>query len=170
MEEEIELLPEEQAAMDAAGQLDQQMDQAYDAMAPEGDYSKGALNSVVDGLNKLLPMFEVSEKYPKFDEETERLPSEFVRQLTMVLDAARDSGAADMEMDLSQVTDDQSLRMLAGRLDTLSKDREFKLFLSTDPKPSEAAPAPAEAAPMAPPAPAGPMAAGEMDALMMSRL
>lgn len=170
MEEEVELdlLPEEQEALDAAGSLDEQMDSAYADMAPEGDYSKGALNSVVDGLNKLLPMFDVDEQYPKFDSETEVLPPEFVRQLTMVLDAAADSGAEGMDMDLSQVTDDQALRMLAGRLDSLSKDREFKLFLTTDAKSmaQEApAPAPVEMAP-----PAGPMPAADMDELLMSRL
>jgi len=119
----------------AAEQLDEAM---FEELAPRGDFSKKALNNLVAAANRLLPLFEQSGDYPTFDADVDVLPTEFVRVLGMfqaAVNYAVDSGDIDEEMDfeLEQITDDQSMNFLAGKINKLSKDREFKQFLQNPP-------------------------------------
>lgn len=158
--------PEEEALMGKARQLDDIEEEAYGAAAPQGDFSVGGLNALVDGINAVLPQFGLPD-YERFAEGMTALPPKFVKLLTMVNEAAAAAGLDDMTIDLATVTDDKSLKMAAGKLRTLAGNASFKRFLRSE------RPAPPEKE-MAPPlggAPPAPMASGPSeDELMMSRL
>ena len=98
-----------------------------EANIPSGSYSVNGLNALVNALNKVLPFFQMPD-YPTFDVEINGpLPEEFIRQLSMVNEAAM---AANLEpMSFEEATDDTGLQMMAGRLDMLAKDKTFKAFL-----------------------------------------
>tara|TARA_Y100001973_G_C5208218_1_gene343282 strand:+ start:977 stop:1480 length:504 start_codon:yes stop_codon:yes gene_type:complete len=161
------LLPQEQEAVDMAGQMDQAMNESLMASSPAGDFNKASLNGLVGALNKVLPLFDVKDKYPKFEEGIEdgRLPGEFIRQLSMVAAAAEDSGLLEEPMDLNELTDDQGLRMFAAKMQSLSKNIEFKQFLKED-APVQAP----EEEPVLEEPVAAPMPEMGMDELMMQRL
>jgi hypothetical protein len=158
--------PEEEALMGKARQLDEIEDEAYGAAAPQGDFSVGGLNALVDGINAVLPQFGLPD-YERFSEGMTALPPKFVKLLTMVNEAAAAAGLDDMKIDLATITDDKSLKMAAGVLRALAGNASFKRFLRSE------RPAPPEKE-MAPPpggAPPAPMASGPSeDELMMSRL
>lgn len=157
--------PEEEALMGKARQLDDIEEEAYGAAAPQGDFSVGGLNALVDGINAVLPQFGLPD-YERFAEGMTSLPPKFVKLLTMVNEAAAAAGLDDMTIDLSTVTDDKSLKMAAGKLRTLAGNSSFKRFLRSErpaPPEKEMAPAPGGAP--------APMASGPSeDDLMMSRL
>lgn len=161
-----QLIPEERQLVEMAGERDRMMNEALEGGAPDGEYGVKALNGLVSALNKLLPMFAVDQDYPTFDESIDGpLPAAFIRQLSMVAQAANDAGVLEEDLDLDDVVDDQGLRMMAGKLETLSKNLEFKQFLKEEPAPSEA---PVEE--VTEEVPMEPMPEMDMDALMMDRL
>jgi len=115
----------------AAEEADEAM---YEEMAPRGNFTSRGLDPLVKATNKLLPLFDQSPDYPMV-EDTDVLPTDFVRILAMFSGAIDDAIANDvlreeMAFDLSTVIDDSGLMTLAGKLDMLSKDRDFKKFLS----------------------------------------
>lgn len=172
IEVEIEkgpMMPEEEAMLGKARELDDVEEEGYMAVAPQGEFSVGGLNALVDALNSVLPMFEM-EDYPRFSEAVEVFPSEFVKQLTMVMEAAKAAGLDDMVIDFASIVDDKSAKMAAGKIRALAGNTGFKRFLRSE-RPAEAPAAPAPggmpAAPMA--MQAEEMGMGE-DELMMSRL
>jgi len=159
--------PEEEALMGKAREMDGVEEEAYGAAAPQGDFSASGLNALVDGLNAVLPMFDMPD-YERFSEGMTMLPPQFMKQLTMVNEAAMAAGLDDMVVDFATITDDKSLKMAAGKLRALSGNTSFKRFLRSERPEAPAAPEAAMSeAPMAPPAPA--MSMSEDD-LMMSRL
>ena len=159
--------PEEEALMGKAREMDDIEEEAYGAAAPQGDFSVGGLNALVDGINAVLPAFGLPD-YERFAEGMTALPPKFVKLLTMVNAAAAAAGLDDMTIDLATVTDDKSLKMAAGKLRALSGNTSFKRFLRSErPEKPTAPEAAMSEAPMAPPAPA--MSMSEDD-LMMSRL
>ena len=95
-------------------------------MLPEGKFSAGALNRLVNELNGVLELF--GESYPEFEEDITIFPQEFVQSLNMVGAAAVDAGV-DFEIVFEDIADDRDLAMLAGQLRTLAKDRAFQRFL-----------------------------------------
>lgn len=107
----------------------------YAQMAPKGRFSKMALNSLVKGLNRVLPLFGIKEEYPSFSADATEFPVEFVKQLGMVQKAVEDAASEDavpMELTftIEDIGDDRSLTMIAAKLDRLSKLRDFKQFLT----------------------------------------
>ncbi len=160
------LLPEEQQLMQMMEVERMEMDNALSQDAPDGDFSIQGLNTLVDALNSVLPMFEV-EDYPEFDESIDGLlPLEFVRQLRMVMAAAAESGLDEYRFELSQMDDDQDLMMLAGRLEALAKDVGFKRFLKSSVPGAE----PAEPSPEPAPIPAEVEPEVDAEAMMLSRV
>lgn len=114
-----------------ASEADMATDEAYDSASPEGEYSLSTLNSLVDSLNDVLPLFQV-EPYAEFTEVPMSLPGEFVKLLSMVADAAEE--ADEETFSVSDLTDDSALQYAAGVLGVLRKSKDFKRFLSTMPK------------------------------------
>ena len=143
-DEEVALEGELKSAM---GAVQGEEDAMFADAAPRGDFSVKSLNNLVGAVNKVLPLFG-AEAYPKFSEDTQVLPQEFVRVLSMIGQAASDAIAgevvdAELTISLDEITDDTSLTTVASKIDALSRNNDFKKFLSE--------PAPEEEAEMMPP-------------------
>ena len=160
--------PAEEEMMGKAREMDDMEEEAYGATAPQGDFSAGGLNALVDGLNTVLPMFGIPD-YERFSEGMTTLPPKFVKLLTMVNEAVSAAGMDDMVIDLATITDDKGLKMAAGKLRSLAGKADFKRFLRSERPEAPTAPPPGgiPEEPMA--APAAAMGMSEED-LMMSRL
>jgi hypothetical protein len=133
-------------------------------MAPKGQFSKGAINSLVSAHNAVTKLFDLPA-YATFESDVTEFPSNFVRELSMIAAAVSDAIAADvltpeMEISLEGIKSDRELAPLAGRLQMISKSKDFKKFLA-EPKEEEAAPEEA---------PEMPEEEMDMDALMMERM
>ena len=55
----------------------------------------------------------------------DEFPGRFVRELAMVKDAADEVGA-ELDMDLGAIADDRDVVLLAGKLEALAKDEQFR--------------------------------------------
>lgn len=120
------------------GEMEAQDQDIFAQMAPRGPFSKKSLNTLVKATNRLLPLFGQDPTYPEFGEDVEVLPTDFVRVLAMfqgAVNAAVDAEMAPAEADfmLEDITDDRAMTLIAGRLNQLSTDREFKSFLKNPP-------------------------------------
>ena len=112
----------------------------YAEMAPTGRYSKKALNNLVKATNRLLPLFEQKPDYPTFTQDVDgQLPTDFVRVLAMfqgAINGAVQMDAIDGEFDftLEDLTDDNAINMVAGKLSSIAKNRDFRNFLKGPPE------------------------------------
>ena len=154
----------------AAIQADAAEEQAFSAAAPTGDFSVEGLNALVDALNEVLPAFGTEGDYPVFAEDVDRLPSDFVKMLTMVSQAVKEAGVTDLDFSLDEITDDTDLIRVAGRLRNIAENPEFARFLRAPVGggPSAAAPTKPPAAPAPPTQP--PMSEEQTDGLFASRV
>ena len=105
----------------------------FESMAPRGDFTSRGLSPLVRGTNALLPLFGQSADYPEV-EDTDVLPVDFTRILAMFQQAVEEAIEADvlreeMRIDLDGVRDDTALMTIAGKLEMLAKDKDFKSFL-----------------------------------------
>jgi len=155
MGEELEMAEEADADM-------------FEAMAPEGDFTSRGLDPLVRATNRMLPLFDQTGDYPMV-EDTQKLPTDFVRILAMfqqAVEEAIDEDAVNEEMRISldDVRDDTALMTIAGKLDMLSKDREFKRFLEAPVEEEEMAEEVREETG------ATPMSTEEEDELLMGRM
>ena len=119
--EELNTLEEQDAAL-------------YQTTSPRGNFTAKALNNLVAAVNKVLPLFDQTPDYPKFEEDIEVFPEDFTRILTMVIGAANDAVEAeaitpDHLFSLEEITDDAALTLVSAKLDMLSKNKDFKKFL-----------------------------------------
>ena len=131
--------PEEEQLMAAAEELDATKEEAFASMAPIGDFSKDALNSLVDALNKALPLFGAPEDYATFAEDIEgSLPTEFVRYLAMTSQAANDANLGRLAVDLENIGTDSDLMKAAGQLDVLAENDSFRTFMASADQETEA--------------------------------
>jgi hypothetical protein len=114
-----------------------------------------ALNKVVTEWNKVAPLFGIKDKYPSFTESTQQFPTEFTKLLLMVSKATEDAVEAGVSVpvpDLATITDDRGAVIFAANLANISKNRDFKDWLSTaeEEGPTESAAEPIEAESMEP--------------------
>lgn len=134
-DEKMELEKMRAEAMTRQGEVEEKEDEMYAAASPKGRFSGKALNSLVDATNRLLPLFGITDSYPKFGGEMQTtLPPAFVRLLTMFSKAIEDAIAEgilpeDATVDLTVITDDAGLQGLAGRLGMAAKSPGLKRFL-----------------------------------------
>jgi len=113
-------------------------DMEYEAMSPTGRFSRAALNSLVKAHNKVSKMFG-AETYPDFDDDQSRFPTRFVREIMMIAQAVDDAIAAgevdaEMSISLDGVSGDRDLAILTGKMDQLSKSKDFARFLKSPPE------------------------------------
>ena len=103
--------------------------------SPQGPFKAKPVNSLVKAINRLLPLFGLD---PDLRETTESrvdaLPVEMTRHLDMISAAANDAVAAEaieaeLAYQVSDITDDTALQVVAGKIDKLSRDKDFKRFL-----------------------------------------
>jgi len=114
--------------MEKAREMDT-IQEVADTDAVMGDFSKVALNRLVDAVNRVNILFQ-APKYPEFDANMDRLPPEFIRNLEMVNAAARDAGLDDYTFNIFEASDDKDLKMVAGKIDSAAMDKSFKAFLN----------------------------------------
>lgn len=121
-------------------------DALFQEMSPTGEFTEDALETLVRQLNTVLPAFGLSDPFPLPPEGVhDRLPQELVRLLSMVQQAVSDAIAADvvsedLAFDLAEVSSDADLKLIAGKLNRLGKDKKFQKFL-TEAQPEEELPA-----------------------------
>lgn len=137
----------------------------FSEMAPKGKFSKGAMASLVAAHNKVTSLFGM-KPYPTFTSDVTEFPSLFAKELSMIASAVSDAIEADvltpeMAISLDGIVSDRELAPLAGRLEMISKSKDFKKFLA---EPKEEEEAEEVEAPEEEPA------EGDMDALMMERM
>lgn len=104
------------------------------AVAPKGNFTSRGLAPLVKATNKLLPLFGQTPDYPMV-EDTKELPEDFTRILAMFAGAvdeaiSREVLEPEMAIMLDTIRDDSGLMTIAGKLDMLSKSKDFKKFLS----------------------------------------
>lgn len=134
-DEKMELEKMRAESMTREGETEEMEDEVYASSAPKGRFSGKALNGLVDATNRLLPLFGVTDAYPKFGNEMQTtLPPAFMRVLSMFEKAVGDAVAEgvlpeDASIDLTIITDDAGLQGLAGRIGMAAKAPGFKRFL-----------------------------------------
>tara|TARA_R110000824_G_scaffold62094_5_gene164658 strand:- start:22122 stop:22619 length:498 start_codon:yes stop_codon:yes gene_type:complete len=119
-------------AMGMAGEVDAARENTAMARAPEGDFSLGRLNTLVDAFNDVAELFPDMPMYPSFSEEVDMFPAEFVTAIDAVNAAATDAMMDDMVIEVMDITDDQDLARAAGQLKALAKDKDFQRFLKQE--------------------------------------
>ena len=107
--------------------------------APSGKFTPKGLAPLVKATNMLLPLFGQTPDYPMINQELSQLPVDFFRVLSMFSAAVDDAIAEEvigqeMAIDFNSVKDDTSLMLLSGKIQQLSKDKDFKKFLKEAPK------------------------------------
>lgn len=107
--------------------------EVMDETMPDAEFSAKALNEVIDVVNQLGPAFGL-EPYPPVEEDGQISP-ELFQTLTMIMQAAQDMRFDDAVVDLTTLSEDQDLMLLAGALQTLADSREFLNMLG---QPTEA--------------------------------
>jgi hypothetical protein len=113
----------------------------YEAMSPEGDFKMNSMNALVKATNKLLPAFGQAPDYPTFSEDVGKFPTEFTRILAMFSAASKDAADAeviepDLVVSLDDITDDRSVLLVSGKIDAMSRNKDFKKFLK-EPMPQQ---------------------------------
>lgn len=122
MAEQMEILEEQAAAADGLA------DQALLENAPRGKFSKEALAVFMQSLNSVLALFN-AEPLDMIDGGLEGpIPPPIYKSLMMINAALQDSGMGGL--DLASLTDDKGLKMLAGKLNALLKDKSFLAFIN----------------------------------------
>lgn len=150
------------------GELEAEEEGMYSDMSPVGDFSKAALNSLVQAHNSVSKLFGM-EAYPVFESDMEQFPSRFTKEIMMIADAASDALEADVITEemvpmIEGIKADRDVAMLAGKLSMLGKSKDFKKFLQEAPQEEEEMVAEEEVASE------GEMSDDEMDQLMAERM
>lgn len=119
---------------DRALQMQAEDDKMLMSLAPKArkEFGVQALNRLVDSWNSLAPLFGIKDVYPTFTEATTVLPTDFTKVLLMVDRASQDAAKDKLKLDplgLETINDDRGLVILASKLSSLAKNRDFKDWL-----------------------------------------
>jgi len=130
--EELEVAPEVAQGTEAVAVAEDEM---VGEFQPRGNFKKKPLNTLVVQTTKMQPLFGLKGDYPKFKEDQTELPIEFVRLLLMFKQAIDDAITQDIvdedsTFTMEEITDDSSIKILAGKLGKVVRDKKFKKFLS----------------------------------------
>jgi len=117
-------------------ELDSEEMSMYEEMAPQGSFSKGALNSLVGSYNRVGKLFGI-DGYPSFDADQKSFPAEFVKGIMMVITAASDALdeeviTSNMLPSIENISGDTDVAMLSAKLDMLGASKDFKRFLQEE--------------------------------------
>lgn len=108
---------------EGADMIQEEQDMALPKIS--GRFGKAALNGLVKAFNMALVAAGFPGDYPTFNEDQLVLPTDFVRGLMMMADAAVETEAG-VELTLDGITDDRGLAMVAAKLQALAKSDAFK--------------------------------------------
>ncbi len=114
-------------AVAAADELESTM---FEAMAPSGVFTEKALNTFVKGINEALSLFPGAEPVADFEGDVDGvMPENVTRALGMIKSAFTDY-SGDEPFTFQDITDDRSLKEVAGKLMAMKKDQAFRAFLA----------------------------------------
>ena len=91
---------------------------------PVGMFSQSTMNALVDAANAALVAGGFEGDYPSFDGDVTEFPVEFVRLLSMLADAAVETGAA-VDITLAGIEAARDVAMLAASLEQLALDPSY---------------------------------------------
>ena len=129
MEREVPLEKPEgmDEAVQAADELESTM---FEAMAPSGVFTERALNTFVKGINEALSLFPGVEPVEQFSGDVDgAMPENVTRVLGMIKSAFTDYSGEE-PFTFQDITDDRSLKEVAGKLMAMKKDTGFRAFLA----------------------------------------
>lgn len=112
------------------GELKEKFDDAMGVLAPEGNYSDGALLTIAAAINEALQLFGPDATPVSPEGEEGMLPVSIVKAVEMLNKAQQDAGLTDYIIDVQTLTDDRALQQAAGKIMALAKNQTFKSFLS----------------------------------------
>lgn len=166
----MDIAPVKEALSKESAGLESVKEDLFMEMAPKGSFSKGSLNSLVKAHNKVSSLFGLPA-YPSFEMDQTSFPARFVKELSMIMKAVDDAIAEDvldesMALTLDNIKADRDVAALAGRLDLISRQKDFKKWLESEqPKVEEVEEEMPEEG-----LSEGEMSESDMDALMMGRM
>ena len=114
------------------GEADAAFNEAMSEANPVGDFSASAINLLIGKVNNTLKLFgEAATEVPEVSGDTNEFPTELTKAIAMVEKAAIDSGAFEDIVGLDGVQSDQDVKRLAGEMDAIGKNSNFKTFLAS---------------------------------------
>ena len=114
------------------GEADAAFNEAMSEANPVGDFSASAINLLIGKVNDTLKLFgDQATEVPEVSGDTNEFPTELTKAIAMVEKAAIDSGAFDDIIGLDGVQSDQDVKRLAGEMDAIGKNSNFKTFLAS---------------------------------------
>ena len=114
------------------GEADAAFNEAMSEANPVGDFSASAINLLIGKVNDTLKLFgDQATEVPEVSGDTNEFPTELTKAIAMVEKAAIDSGAFEDIVGLDGVQSDQDVKRLAGEMDAIGKNSNFKTFLAS---------------------------------------
>ncbi len=98
-----------------------------------GMFSQTAMNALVDATNQALEAAGFEGDYPEFTSDVTEFPSEFIRVLAMLADAAEESGAG-VNLAMEGLQDDRDVAMLASQVANLAANQQFRSLMTEAPE------------------------------------
>jgi|TARA_R100001530_G_scaffold117023_1_gene84164 hypothetical protein len=123
-------LPEAELAA-ANVEADQAAAAAFAAANPVGDFSMKEINTLIDSVNDILPLFDPEAPLvPAVEADLEEFPTELTTAISMIIQAGSDAGLDPEDVPaLEALVDDRAMIETAGILDALIGNSIFKSFL-----------------------------------------
>lgn len=114
------------------GEADAAFNDAMSEANPVGDFSGQAINVLIGKVNNTLKLFgDQATEIPQVEGNVSEFPTELTKAIAMIEKAAVDSGAFDDIVGLDGVQSDQDVKRLAGEMDAIGKNSNFKTFLAS---------------------------------------
>jgi len=129
MEREMPMeMPE--GMMEEAARADELESTMFQAIAPEGVFSRNALNTFVKGINEALKLFPGAEPVAEFEDNLDGpMPEQVSRALGMIHSAYSDFSGEE-PFTFQDIKTDRDLKEVAGKLMAFGKDKSFRAFLA----------------------------------------
>lgn len=148
-----------------ASDLDAMREDVAMQMAPEGEFSKKAMNQLIRSLNRARDLFD-APPIPQAAGDSEIMTEDVVSTLMMLKQASKDAGT-ELPVSFTGVANDTDLAVLTAQVEGLVGDRMFKQYLNQQAPGTEDA---VEEVTEEVATQEAEMADVDMDALMMERL
>lgn len=141
-QEEMDMLGVDEEGLSLAPEIadaEQADEEQFQAIAPQGNFTAKALNNLIGAANRLLPAFEQTADFPKITEDLTVFPIDLTRVISMFQGAVNSAVVADAidpesDFQIEDITDDAAINLVAGKINSLAKSREFKQFLKNPPE------------------------------------
>ena len=108
---------------------DQMRSDSMTASSPKGQFSQAAMNGLIKKVNEIVTDLFKDEAIVEVGEDQMEFPVDLTTKLSMIEKAAKDA-RVDFSIDFENIKDDRDMDILAGQLDVLSQDKDFKRYLA----------------------------------------